>query len=56
MFFDVQKYEYSESVFHTLYIEIKHKCLKEYPLDKIKGTIKFPLFSFTGSNSSQCCF
>ena len=26
MFFDMQKYVYSESVFNTLYIEIKHKC------------------------------
>ena len=25
MFFDMSKYEYSESVFNTLYIEIKHK-------------------------------
>ena len=26
MFFDMEKYVYSESVFNTLYIEIKHKC------------------------------
>ena len=26
MFFDMQKYVYSESVFNTSYIEIKHKC------------------------------
>ena len=25
-FFDIWKYVYSESVFDTLYIEIKHKC------------------------------
>ena len=28
MFFDMQKYAYSESVFNTLYIEIKHKSQK----------------------------
>ena len=26
MSFDMLKYVYSESVFNTLYIEIKHKC------------------------------
>ena len=26
--FDMQKYVYSENVFNTLYIEIKHKSLK----------------------------
>ena len=26
MFFDTWKYVYSESVFNTLYIEIKHQC------------------------------
>ena len=26
LFFDMQKFEYSESVFNTLYIEIKRKC------------------------------
>ena len=29
---------YSESVFNTLYIVKKHKCLKKIPSDKIKGT------------------
>ena len=28
MFFDMQKYVYSESVFNTIYIEIKRKSLK----------------------------
>ena len=26
MFFDMLKYVYSESLFSTLYIEMKHKC------------------------------
>ena len=26
MFFDMQKYVYSENVLNTLYIEIKRKC------------------------------
>ena len=26
MFFDMYKYIYSESLFSTLYVEIKHKC------------------------------
>ena len=30
MFFDTQKYVYSESAFNTLYIEIKHKCQKNF--------------------------
>ena len=38
MFFDMLKYVYSESVFNTLYIEKKHKMLKKFPSDKIKGT------------------
>ena len=28
MFFDMLKFVYSESVFNTVYIEVKHKCLK----------------------------
>ena len=28
MFLDMQKYAHSESVFNTLYIEIKHRCWK----------------------------
>ena len=33
------KYVYSESVFNTLYIEIKHKCKKKkIPSYKINGT------------------
>ena len=54
MFFDMQKYVYSESVFNTLYIEIK-QMLKEFPSDKISGT-KNALFSFASSNSSQFYF
>ena len=42
------KYVYSESIFNTLYIEIKHKSLKT--LDKINST-KMPLFSFASSNT-----
>ena len=38
MFFDILKYVYSESVFNTLYIEIKHKSLKKFPSDKTNGT------------------
>ena len=48
MFFDMWKYVYSESIFNTLYIEIKHKSLKT--LDKINST-KMPLFSFASSNT-----
>ena len=32
-----RKYEYSESVFNTLYIGIKH-LLKKCPSEKVKGT------------------
>ena len=38
MFFDMQKYVYSESVFNTLYSERKHKMLKKLPSDEIDGT------------------
>ena len=48
MFFDMQKFIYSESVFNTLYIEAKHKFLKEFPSDQ-----KWPLVSLASSNSSQ---
>ena len=34
MFFDMLKYVYSESVFNTLYTDIKHKSLKN-PLDSL---------------------
>ena len=37
MFFDLQKYVYSESEFNTLYIE-KKQMLKKFPVDKINGT------------------
>ena len=37
MFFDMQKYIYYKSVFNTLYIEIKYKCLKNLKF-KINGT------------------
>ena len=37
IFFDIQKYVYSESVFNTLYIEVK-QMLKKFPLDKISVT------------------
>ena len=30
MFFNIWNYFYSESIFSTLYIEIKHKCWKKY--------------------------
>ena len=36
----MQNYVYSESVFNTLYNEIKQKCLKNFPSDKMNGTKK----------------
>ena len=48
MFFDMQKYIYSESVFNTLYIETKHKFLKEFTSDQ-----KWSLVPLASSNSSQ---
>ena len=30
MFFNIQKYIYSENLFNTLYIKIKHRCLKNF--------------------------
>ena len=39
MFFEMQKYVYSESVFNTLYTEIK-QLLKKFPSDKINSTNK----------------
>ena len=30
MFFDMRNYIYFESIFNTLYIEIEHKCLKNF--------------------------
>ena len=44
MFFEMYRYVYSESVFNTLYIEIKHKCKKKFPSDKINGTKHALLF------------
>ena len=38
MFFDIQKYANFKSVFNILYIEIKQKCFKKFPLDKIDST------------------
>ena len=37
MFFDIEKYKSSESLFSTLYNEIK-KMLKKFPLEKINVT------------------
>ena len=37
MFFEMQKYVYSESVFNTIYTEIK-QLLKKFPSDKINST------------------
>ena len=34
MSFNMQKYTHSESLFNTLYIEIKHKCSKNFPQTK----------------------
>ena len=48
----MQKYIYPESLFNTLYIEIKHKYLKNISSEKIKVTKNVPLFSFASSNSS----
>ena len=45
MCFDMEKYVYSESTSNTLYIEIKHKYYKRFPLDKISDT-KMPSFFF----------
>ena len=38
MFFDIQKYANFKNVFNILYIEIKQKCFKKFPLDKIDST------------------
>ena len=46
MFFDVQKYVYSESVFNTLYIETKLKNTKKIPFGQNKQYTKWPLFFF----------
>ena len=37
MFFDMEKYVFSESVFYTSNIEIR-QMLKKFPSDKINGT------------------
>ena len=52
----VKVYIYSESVFNTLYIEIKTN-VKKFPSDKINGTKNDTyLFFFASSNSSQFYF
>ena len=38
MFFDVQKCVNYKSVFNTLHIEVKHKCLKKFHWEQINGT------------------
>ena len=42
----------SESLFNTLLIEIKRKCLKNF-LRRNKFYKKYPLFPFASSNASQ---
>ena len=54
MFFDMEKYVYSEIVFNTLSTVIK-QILKKFPSDKLNCE-KCPIFSFASSNSSQFCF
>ena len=55
----IKKNLYSESLFNTLYIDIKKnnkkRDLKKFPSDKIIGTKK-ALFSFVSTNSSQFYF
>ena len=45
MFFDTQKYVYSESVFNTLYIEMKHKYYKKFLRTKKNGIRNALFFS-----------
>ena len=52
MFFDMLKHVYSESVFNTLYVEIKHKN----SFGQNKQHKKSPLFYFASFNSSQFYF
>ena len=54
MIFDMWKYVYFESVFNTLYIEIKLNVKKIS--FRQKRSKKCPLFSFVRSNSSQFYF
>ena len=54
VFFDVQKNISSESVFNTLYIQIK-QILKRFPPVKVNGT-KNALFCLARSNSSEFYF
>ena len=35
MSFDMEKYIYFESLYNTLYFDIKHKCEKKFPSDKV---------------------
>ena len=50
--YDIYIYiSYSEIVFNTLHIEIKHKCWKKFPSDKINGT-KNDLFFYSRAPSS----
>ena len=51
MFFDIEKYKSSESLFSTLYNEIK-KNAKKIPFRKDKCNKKCTLFSFSSSNLS----
>ena len=48
MFFDMQKYVYSESVFNTLHIEI----IKKLSSDKTKGT-KYAFFFLSRAPSNH---
>ena len=55
MFIDMEKFVYSESVFNTLYIEIKQKCCK-ISFGQNKRYKKGPFFPFANSNLSQFYF
>ena len=55
MFFDMEKYVYSEIVFNTLSTVIK-QILKKFPSDKLNCAKNALFFSFASSNSSQFCF
>ena len=46
IFFDIEKYIYSESLFNTRYIEIKHRLYKNLFQKKIKVTKNAPLFLY----------
>ena len=56
MFFDIWKCIYSESLVNTLYIEIKHKCKKKIPLDKINIKKNVHFFISRAPTNLGCTF